>query len=87
MLRYIIKRVLTMNPTLCAISVLVFIIIQLPPGDFLTTQIAELRAQGMDANNAKIEFLRQQYGLDRPMWEQYAIWLFGMLQGDFGFSF
>ncbi len=87
MLRYIIKRVLTMIPTLCAISVLVFIIIQLPPGDFLTTQIAELRAQGMDANNAKIEFLRQQYGLDRPMWEQYAIWLFGMLQGDFGYSF
>lgn len=87
MLRYIIKRVLTMIPTLFAISVLVFIIIQLPPGDFLTTQIAELRAQGMDANNAKIEFLRQQYGLDRPMWEQYAIWLIGMLQGDFGYSF
>ena len=43
MLRYIIKRVLTMIPTLCAISVLVFIIIQLQPGDFLTTQIAELR--------------------------------------------
>ena len=76
-----------MIPTLLAISVLVFIIIQLPPGDFLTTQIAELQAQGMDANNAKIEFLREQYGLDKPMWEQYLIWLFGMLQGDFGYSF
>jgi len=87
MLRYIAQRVLMMIPTLLAISVLVFVIIQLPPGDFLTTQIAELQAQGMDVNNAKIEFLRQQYGLDRPMWEQYAVWLFNMLQGDFGYSF
>jgi len=87
MLRYVARRILTMIPTLLAISVLVFIIIQLPPGDFLTTQIAELQAQGMDASNAKIEFLREQYGLDKPMWEQYVIWLFGMLQGDFGYSF
>ena len=87
MLRYVARRILTMIPTLLAISVLVFIIIQLPPGDFLTTQIAELQAQGMDASNAKIEFLREQYGLDKPMWEQYLIWLFGMLQGDFGYSF
>ena len=87
MLRYIARRLLTMVPTLLAISVLVFVIIQLPPGDFLTTQIAELQAQGMDANNAKIEFLRQQYGLDRPLWEQYLVWLFNMFQGDFGYSF
>lgn len=87
MLRYVVRRIFTMIPTLLAISVLVFIIIQLPPGDFLTTQIAELQAQGMDASNAKIEFLREQYGLDKPMWEQYLIWLFGMLQGDFGYSF
>lgn len=76
-----------MIPTLLMISVLVFVIIQLPPGDFLTTQMAELQAQGMDANNAKIDFLRAQYGLDKPLWEQYFIWLFGMLQGDFGYSF
>jgi peptide/nickel transport system permease protein len=87
MLRYIIRRIMMMIPTLLMISMLVFVIIQLPPGDFLTTQIAELQAQGMDANNAKIEFLREQYGLDKPMWEQYLIWLFGMLQGDFGYSF
>ncbi len=87
MLRYIAHRILMMIPTLLAISVLVFIIIQLPPGDFLTTQLAELQAQGMSTSNAKIEFLRQQYGLDKPMWEQYLIWLFGMLQGDFGYSF
>ena len=78
---------MVMIPTLLAISVLVFVIIQLPPGDFLTTQIAELQAQGQDANSAKIEFLREQYGLNKPLWEQYGIWLLGMLQGDFGYSF
>lgn len=87
MLKYIAHRVMMMIPTLLMISVLVFVIIQLPPGDFLTTQMAELQAQGMDANNAKIDFLRAQYGLDKPLWEQYFIWLFGMLQGDFGYSF
>lgn len=76
-----------MIPTLLAISVLVFIIIQLPPGDYLTTMINEAVASGMDVDKAKVEFLRAQYGLDRPIWEQYLIWLFGMLQGDFGYSF
>jgi peptide/nickel transport system permease protein len=76
-----------MIPTLLAISVLVFVIIQLPPGDYLTTMINEAVASGMDVDKAKVEFLRAQYGLDKPMWEQYLIWLFGMLQGDFGYSF
>ena len=87
MLRYIARRVMLMIPTLLAISVLVFVIIQLPPGDYLTTMINEAVASGMDVDKAKVEFLRAQYGLDKPMWEQYLIWLFGMLQGDFGYSF
>ncbi len=87
MLRYIARRFMLMIPTLLAISVLVFIIIQLPPGDYLTTMINEAVASGMDVDKAKVEFLRAQYGLDKPMWEQYLIWLFGMLQGDFGYSF
>lgn len=87
MLRYIAHRIMVMIPTLLAISVLVFIIIQLPPGDYLTTMINEAVASGMDVDKAKVEFLRAQYGLDKPMWEQYLIWLFGMLQGDFGYSF
>ena len=87
MLRYIVRRIMMMIPTLLAISVLVFIIIQLPPGDYLTTMINEAVASGMDVDKAKVEFLRAQYGLDRPIWEQYLIWLFGMLQGDFGYSF
>ena len=59
-----------MLPTLLAISILVFIIIQLPPGDYLTTYIAELEAQGEKVDKSKIEFLRAQYGLDKPYWEQ-----------------
>ena len=76
-----------MLPTLLAISILVFIIIQLPPGDYLTTYIAELEAQGEKVDKSKIEFLRAQYGLDKPYWEQYLVWLGGMLTGDFGYSF
>lgn len=87
MLRYLVKRLLTMIPTLLVISMLVFVIIQLPPGDYLESHIAELQSQGEKVDEQKIEFLRKQYGLDRPMIEQYGYWLLGMLQGDFGYSF
>ncbi len=76
-----------MIPTLLAVSLITFVIIQLPPGDYLSTLIAELQAQGESAGMEKIEFLREPYGFDRPMHEQYLSWLFGMLQGDFGHSF
>ena len=85
--KYLVRRVLNMGLTLSVISALVFIIIQLPPGDYLTTYIAELESQGEMVDPAKIEFLRQQYGLDRPMVEQYFVWVFGLLQGDLGYSF
>ncbi|MCA8930155.1 MAG: ABC transporter permease, partial [Alphaproteobacteria bacterium] len=87
MLNYTAQRILMMVPTLLAISVLVFVIIQLPPGDYLTTYMAELQSQGEAVDQSKIEFLRQQYGLDKPYWEQYLLWLGGMLTGDFGYSF
>ncbi len=87
MLAYLARRLLTMVLTLLVISALVFVIIQLPPGDYLTTLIAELQSQGEQVAQAKIDFLRQQYGLDRPMIEQYGIWLWGLLHGDLGFSF
>ncbi len=73
--------------TLLAISALVFMIIQLPPGDYLSSYIAELEAQGELVPREKIDFLRAQYGLDRPMVEQYFIWVTGLIQGDLGFSF
>jgi len=86
MFSYVIHRLMMMVPTLLAISALVFVIIQLPPGDYLTTIIIELEQQG-EAGRERIEFLRQEYGLDKPVIEQYFLWLLGMLQGDFGWSF
>jgi peptide/nickel transport system permease protein len=76
-----------MIPTLIIISVLVFVIIQLPPGDYIESHIAELESQGESVDPQKIEFLRQEYGLDKPIWEQYFVWVSGFLQGDLGFSF
>ena len=87
MLNYLVRRVLTMMMTMLAISVLVFVIIQLPPGDYLTTYIAELESQGEMVDPDKIKFLRQQYGLDKPMIEQYFVWVTGLVQGDLGYSF
>ena len=87
MLKYLVHRLLIMIPTLLAISLVVFVIIQLPPGDYLTSYINELQSQGEAVDEAKIAFLREQYGLDKPWWQQYLVWLIGMLQGDFGFSF
>ena len=97
MLKYTIHRILIMIPTLVVISFVTFVIIQLPPGDFLSNQIAELRSQGDKGALERIEFMRQQYGLDRPFLEQYASWIgiwpnsqssfSGLLQGDWGWSF
>ncbi len=96
MIMFVLRRSVTMAVTLLIISALVFFIIKLPPGDFLTNQIAELRAQGEAASAAKAEFLIKQYGLDRPAWEQYLVWIgvwpgpqgfSGLLQGDWGWSF
>lgn len=87
MLRYVAHRVLVMVPTLLAISLITFVIIQLPPGDFLSAQLAELQAQGESLQQEKIEHLRRLYGLDQPMWLQYLRWLWGLLHGDLGWSF
>ena len=76
---------LIMIPTLLVISFVTFVIIQLPPGDFLSNQIAELQSQGDKAALEKAEFLRKQYGLDKPFLEQYAIWV-GVWPGENGFS-
>ena len=87
MLAYTVHRIVIMMPTLLAISFVVFVIIQLPPGDYLESYIAELQSQGEAVDPQKIEFLRQQYGLDRPFLEQYLLWVWGLLHGDMGYSF
>ena len=96
MLKYILRRCVTMTWTLMIISVLIFAIINLPEGNYLTNQIRELMVTGEEASIAKAKFLLEQYALDRPLVEQYAIWMgfwpgpngfSGILQGDFGYSF
>jgi peptide/nickel transport system permease protein len=87
MLSYLVRRILIMVPTLIAISAIVFTIIQLPPGDYLTTMMAELQAQGEGASMERVAFLREQYGLDRAPIEQYFRWVLGLVQGDLGWSF
>ena len=73
MLRYTFRRILMMVPTLLVISFITFVIIKLPPGDFLSNQIAELKSQGDSAALEKVDFLRKQYGLDKPFLEQYGV--------------
>ena len=87
MFAYTVRRLITMVPTLIAISVIIFIIIQLPPGDYLSTYVAELAAQGEGVNDERIAYLREKYGLDQPIWRQYLMWAGGLLQGDLGYSF
>ncbi|HUF44324.1 MAG TPA: ABC transporter permease [Aestuariivirgaceae bacterium] len=87
MIGYILHRIAVMIPTLVIISALIFCIIELPPGDYFETYLAELQAQGESVDLRQIEFLRQQYGFDRPPVERYFVWVWGMLHGDFGYSF
>ena len=88
MLQFMIRRILLMIPTIFAISIVVFIIIQLPPGDFLTTLVAAMSSQGETVNPAALEALKEQYGLGQPVYVQYFKWMSNIiLRGDFGQSF
>jgi len=87
MLLYILRRILLMIPTLVITSILVFAIIELPPGDYFESHIAELQAQGEKADLAQIEYLKNEYGFDKGPVERYFIWASGLLRGDLGYSF
>jgi len=88
LLGYIVRRLLLMIPTLGFISLISFVVIQLPPGNFLTSYVAGLAQQGITVDQAAIETLRQRYGLGQPLIEQYWKWISGIvLHGDFGQSF
>ncbi|MFD1327603.1 ABC transporter permease [Mycoplana ramosa] len=87
MLRYILWRIAVMVPTLFLISVLVFTIIELPPGDYFESYVSELRAMGEAADMEEIDALRERYGFDQPAPVRYFHWVGGMLHGDFGYSF
>ncbi|RNL83043.1 ABC transporter permease [Halostreptopolyspora alba] len=85
---FVTRRLLYMIPTLFVISLVSFAIIQLPPGNFINTFVAELRAQGQGVDNAQVRALEERYGLDDPFLVQYGKWISGiLLHGDFGQSF
>ena len=93
---YALRRVVYMAPTLILISFLTFVIIELPPGDYLSNQIAELKAQGETNSIEKLEFLRKEFALDQPLVIRYLIWIgvwpgpvgfSGLVQGNWGWSF
>jgi peptide/nickel transport system permease protein len=76
-----------MIPTLLVISIISFIIIQLPPGDYLTSYIAALEETGETVDAEQVEALRKRYNLDEPIYVQYVKWMGGLLRGDLGMSF
>jgi peptide/nickel transport system permease protein len=86
MVSYIIRRFLAGLLTIWAASVLSFLIIQLPPGDYVTSYIAQLQSTGTVVSAGEAEALRIQYGLDQPIYVQYAKWIGLMLQGNFGMA-
>jgi peptide/nickel transport system permease protein len=86
MLNFIVRRVLLMVPTLFVISALVYFIIDLPPGDCVTSQIDELLARGDADALVRADELRQLYGLDQPLWQRYFEWVGGIFRWDFGLS-
>lgn len=88
MIAYIVRRLLLLAPMLFVISAVVFFLIQLPPGDFMSTFIANLEESGIRVSDEQAEALRRQYGLDRPAVAQYAIWIRNIVtRGDWGRSF
>ena len=86
MLQYIIKRLLLLPLLLFIFSVFAFFIIQAPPGDFVTSYVAELAASGTSMDQAQIEALRRMYGLDQPLYVQYLKWIGRIIRGDLGVS-
>jgi peptide/nickel transport system permease protein len=78
---------MSMIPTLFIIVIIGFLIIELPPGDYLTHYIAQLQAEGYEGAHKEAEYLRERYALDDPAYIRFFNWLFHFVQGDFGDSF
>ncbi len=87
MLTYIIRRILIMIPTLIAISIISFAIIQLPPGNYLNSYVAQLSVSGESVDQAELVELQERFGLDQPLHIQYLKWAGNFILGDFGHSF
>jgi peptide/nickel transport system permease protein len=87
MLVYVLRRVMLMIPTLFVISMISFVVIQLPPGDYLSSYVATLRQQGDAVDEQELAVMRERYGLGQPIYVQYFKWISGiLLRGDWGQS-
>lgn len=87
MLAFMGRRLIYAITTLVFVSIIGFIIINLPPGTYLDVKMAELMVQGTSSAKEQIEALKQRYALDKPVWYQYVKWISGFVRGDFGRSF
>lgn len=86
MLRFIVQRLLLLPVLLLIFSVIVFWLVQAPPGDFLTSYLANLASGGSSIREEQVEALRHQFGLDQPGYIRYLYWMQGLVQGDLGYS-
>jgi peptide/nickel transport system permease protein len=86
MLAYLLRRLILAILTIWAVSVLSFVIIQLPPGDYITSYIAQMSSGGGFVSEQEAEALREQYGLNKPMWVQYLRWMTLVVRGNFGIA-
>ena len=87
MLQYVVRRVILAIPTLFGISVVSFVVMNLAPGDFMSSLAAQLAQMGEGISGEQLEALRKAYGLDQPVYIQYLKWISGIvLRGDFGLS-
>jgi peptide/nickel transport system permease protein len=84
--RFIIQRLLLLPLLMVIFSVMIFAIVQAPPGDFLTSYAATLASSGSSVSLEQLNALRVQYGLDQPVYVQYYRWMLSLLQGDLGLS-
>ncbi len=86
LLHYVLKRLLLAIPTLIIVSMISYVVIELPPGDFLTSYVMSLTATGEYIEEGEVEALKTRYGLDQPVYVRYVKWIAGVVRGDFGYS-
>lgn len=87
MIGYVAKRFAYMVIMIVLVSFVAFFLVQLPPGDFVTSHVNELMRDGQQVSRQRVEALRELYGLDRPFIVQYFKWVGGLLRGNLGHSF
>ena len=86
-MRYIVRRLIILPPLLFILSMLSFVLVQLPPGNYVDVYVTRLKARGFEVSKIEIENLERRYGLNEPVYVQYYKWMRNFLQGDLGRSF